>query len=209
MNTKRIGIEIVIILVLVVAIFGIWWWMDRQATQQAEDLRQEMESRVAETRETARGWADDLARSEAEAAFRSFAGGIAPTVLAKRTDDLSQAVGGLLEMPGIIFVHVIGADGSVLATSDRKLATLENASEQARWALGASKLTTRESERGGVMELAAPVVGPTGAAGYLWMGYDTGQVLRETRPESFEASAAPGPDEEPEVTEGGREPSGR
>lgn len=191
MDTKRIGIEIVVILVLVVAIFGVWWWMDRQATQQAEDLRQEMESRIAETRETAQGWAEELARSEAEAAFRGFAGGIAPTVLAKRTDDLDQAVGGLLEMPGIVFVHVIGADGSVLATSDRKLAALENVAEQAQWALGASKLATRESEREGVLELAAPVVGPTGPAGYLWMGYDTGQVLRETRPGSFEASTAP------------------
>lgn len=181
MNGKRSGIEIVVVLVLVIAIFGVWWWTDRQATQEMEALRQETDARIAEAREQARSWADSLAQSEAEAAFRSFAAGIAPSVLAQR-NDLDQAVGGLLDLPGIVFVHVIGADGSVMATSDRKVGSLENASEYARWALGATKVTRRESERGGVLELAAPVVGSTGPAGYLWMGYDTGQVLEATRP---------------------------
>lgn len=182
MNNKRLAIEALVVLVLVGIVFGVWWWQKRQATQRVEEVQQEMQAQIEDVRSRAQQHAEALARSEAEAVFRAFAGGIAPSVLAGRPDDLDQAVGGLLDLPGIIFVHVIDEDGSVLATSDRKLRALENATEYAQWALQTSRLTTRQSEREGLLELAAPVVGPAGPAGYLWIGYDTGRVLEATRP---------------------------
>lgn len=184
MTNQRIGIVVLAVLVLLGVLAGAWWWNDRQAERELEELRTTMESRVAAVQREAREQSAALHRSEARAAFRSFAAGIAPSVLAKRGEGLDQAVGGLLEVPGVVFVHVIQADGAVLATSDRKLATLDNATEYAQWALGSTKLTVRESEREGVLELAAPVVGPTGPAGYLWMGYDTGRTTEATRPEA-------------------------
>jgi len=172
MNGKRFGIEALIIAILLIALVGVWWFMDRRAAGERERLETAWEERVAAAEaETAR-WTEALAAGEATAVFRAFAAGIHPLVLPERPDSLDQAVAALLELPAIEGVHVVAADGRVLASSDRKLETTGRLDERDAWVLATTALTTREGDRPGVVQLAAPIVGPSGPSGYLWLAYD-------------------------------------
>jgi hypothetical protein len=178
MSQKRFAIESLIVLVLALVAAGIWWFKDREVARAEEDAAARI---VAQAREAER-WADDLAAHEAEVAARSFAAGIAPQVLAERRESVDQSVLSLLEIQDVVFVHVLDPEGGVIASSDRKLMTTGVAGEEASWALAATELTTRPSDRPGILEVAAPIVGPTEAKGYLWMGYDTARQVKATRP---------------------------
>ena len=181
MSAKRVGIQALLILVLVLAGAGIWWWKERELGQGLADRERSCQAEVTLAHRQAEAWASRLAASEATAAFRAFASGIQPAILAGRRDSLEQAVTALLELPGIDSVHVLGAQGDVLATSDRKLATTGQVGERGAWVLATTALTVRPSDRPGVTELAAPVVGAAGPAGYLWIGYRTTQVRDDAR----------------------------
>jgi len=182
MSAKRFGIESLVVLVLLLAIAGVWWVMDQRATSDLDELNSDWQARVYQLeRQTAR-WADALAESEAEAVFRSFASGVHPLVLSDRRDGLDQAVGGLLELPGIDSVHILSASGEVLVSSDRKLETTGQVDERGVWVLATTDLVRRDSELPGITELAAPIVGPAGPAGFLWLTYNTTEVKESTRP---------------------------
>lgn len=178
MSQKRFAIESLLVLVLVLVAAGIWWWKDRQI----EQARNDAQIRVEGVALDAERWAQDVAREQAEAVARSFAAGIAPQVLAERPEGVGQAVNGFLEVENLVFVHVLDAEGGVIASSDRKLTTTGLGGPEAIWALGTTELTTRASNRPGVLELAAPLVGPTGAMGYVWLGFDTESQVMATRP---------------------------
>lgn len=186
MNAKRVGVEIVIIVILALIAVGAWFYKDYEAAREMERVNREHTAWVDELRLAATGWAESLSEREAEAAFRAFAAGVAPTLLAGRNDTVDQAVGGLLELSGIAFVHVLGPDGEVLASSDRKLMTAGTVGERATWVLASDQVTTRPSERRGLLELAAPVVGSSGPVAYLWMGYDVEEGVEATRPSELE-----------------------
>jgi hypothetical protein len=195
MNNKRLGIEAIVIVLLALAILGVWWWRGHVAENEVTTLRTTQEEEVRALRNESSQWAGRLATGEAEAVFRAFAAGIAQQVLPGGDPNLDQAVGGLLELPGVAFVHVLGPDGTVLATSDRKLSVTGRAGDDARWALESTDLVTRASRQPGVTELAAPIVGSAGAAGYLWMGYETQRRLEDARPPSLGRNRPDGADE--------------
>lgn len=195
MNNKRLGIEAIVIVLLALAILGVWWWRGHVAENEVATLRTTQEEEVRALRNESSQWAGRLATGEAEAVFRAFAAGIAQQVLPGGDTNLDQAVGGLLELPGVAFVHVLGPDGTVLATSDRKLSVTGRAGDDARWALESTDLVTRASRQPGVTELAAPIVGSAGAAGYLWMGYETQRLLEDARPSSLRRTRPDGADE--------------
>lgn len=178
MHQKRLAIESLIVLVLLLVAAGIWWTKDRAIARAQENA----ETRVVEVTREAERWAAELVTHEAEAVARSFAAGVAPQVLAERAESVVQAVLSLLEVEDVVFVHVLDPEGGVIASSDRKLTTTGVAGEEAGWALATEELTTRPSNRPGVLELAAPIVGPTDAKGYLWLGYDTARQVQATRP---------------------------
>ena len=178
MSQRRFAVESLIVLILLLVAAGIWWWKDREIVRAREDAA----ARVVEVAAEAERWAAELAAHEAESAARSFAAGVAPQVLAERAESVEQAVLSLLEVEAVVFVHILDPEGGVIASSDRKLTTTGMAGAEAGWALTTEELTTRPSNRPGVLELAAPIVGPTDAKGYLWMGYDTARRVEETRP---------------------------
>lgn len=208
MSAKRFGYELLIILLLILVAAGIWVWKDREARKALDDAELERDQAVAALAESGEDWAGALAASEATATFRAFASGVQPLILNGRTEVLDQAVGSLLELPEVTFVHVLGADGDVLASSDRKLTTTGTLPEADRWVLETSDVMDREGEGPGTRELAAPVVGAAGPAAYLWMGYDVGSLLDQTRPADWPgateaASDAPGTQPRYEAEEDG------
>ena len=191
---KRTVVEILAVLALALVAVGAWWWADRRRGERLETERAQSQERLRTLESAANRWADALAASEAEAAFRAFASGIQPLVLANQAQAIDQSVGALLELPGIAFVHVVAPDGSVLATSDRKLATTGSIPDEGRWVLETAGLAVRRSADPGVLELAAPVVGAAGPAGFLWLAYDTGAVMAEERPVDWPGATVPAPE---------------
>lgn len=181
MAKQRILVDLVLIAVVVLVAAGAWWWKDRQMDQ----LREEHQFHVEQLHARAQEWAETLARGEVEAVGRSFASGITPMVLSQRTESIDQAVVALLDVSGVVFVHVLDPEGNVLASSDRKLVTTGTGGGKAAWALGSPGLRTRRSERSGVLELAAPIVGGAGISGVLWMGYDVRQRVESAKPASL------------------------
>jgi hypothetical protein len=189
MSAKRIGAEVVIIVVLVIALIGVWWWKDRAAAAAVTEERVVCEAQTTAAGEQAEMWAASLAEGEAQAVLRAFAAGVLPATLAGRMESLDQAVGSLLELPGVAAAHVVGSDGAVLASSDRKLTTTGTLPESARWVLETIAPTTRPGATEGTLELAAPLGGAAGPAGYLWLEYRTGAVADAARPEGAGATA--------------------
>lgn len=188
MSAKRLGVEALLVILLALCAAGIWWWKDRESAAR----EREWETRLDLVRQEAGKWAAELAAGEARAVFASFAAAIAPPVLLERSESVDQAVVGLLQLPAVVFVHVLGPEGTVIASSDRKLMAAGQAGEAARWALASENLETRPSDRTGVLELAAPIAGPAGPEAYLWMGYDVSTPVEKTRPVGWAASATGG-----------------
>lgn len=190
MNAKRVGVEALIIVILILAAAGIWWWKERELGTRLSEEAESCRGEVALVHKQGEAWATRLAASEATAAFRAFAAGVQPAVLTGRRDNLDQAVSALLDVPGIDAVHIVNAQGEILASSDRKLLATGQIGERGAWVLATTALTTRAGDRPGVTELAAPVVGAAGPAGFLWIGYRTGAVRDAARPPGYGPPAA-------------------
>lgn len=186
MSTKRLGYEALIILVLLLVAAGIWIVKSQSAARAVAAAETACDERVAALTAAGESWAGALAAGHAEAAFHAFAAGVHPLVLrGDQGDALYQAIGAVLQLPGVTFVHVLAADGAVLASSDRKLTTTGQAGEAGTWVLTANELVSRAGETPGTVEIGAPVVGAAGPSGYLWMGFEVDEVREEARPESW------------------------
>lgn len=185
MSMKRFGYEFLIIVILILAAVGIWMWKDHQRILALEAAQEDCTARVEQVVASGEQWAAALVDGEAEATFRAFASGIHPLILRNNADALDQAVGALLELPGIAFVHVVAPDGAVLASSDRKLVTTGQVGEDGAWVLTTADLEIRDGEIEGLQELAAPVIGASGPAGFLWLGYETGNALEDAKPRTW------------------------
>lgn len=191
MNNKRLVIEIVVGAVLVLAVVGVWKTMGNRAEAERAEIESTWQARAAAAEADAARWTEALSRGEAEAVFRAFAAGVHPLVLPGRGDALDQAVAGLLELPAVQGVHVLAADGRVLASSDRKLVTTGTLDARDSWVLATSDLTVTDGDRPGVLQLAAPVVGPAGPAGFVWMAYDIERARTAARPAAPAEAAGP------------------
>ena len=125
-----------------------------------------------------------MAAQQAEAVLRGYAAGAYPSLMADRPgEELDVTIGALLELPGVQFAHLLEPGGAVLASSDRKLTIQGAVGERGAWALGVTELASRQGDRAGVLELAAPVLSTAGTEAILWLGYDTQGVMESCRPE--------------------------
>lgn len=186
---KRLLIEIAVVLAVALAGYGAWWWCSRQAERNAEELARDYEARIGTLTRSCEAWAAAMAAEQAEAVLRSFAAGLYPSLMAGRPgEELDVAVGALLELPGVTFAHLLEPGGTVLASSDRKFTILGEVSEEAAWALGTTELTSRQGDREGTLELAAPVLSTEGTEAIVWLAYDTAGVMEGCRPETLDAA---------------------
>lgn len=195
---NRLLIEIAVVLLVALIGFGAWWWCSRQAARSAAELAVDYEARIATVRQNCELWAASMASQQAEAVLRSFAAGVYPSLMADREgEDLDVAIGALLELPGVQFAHLIEPGGAVLASSDRKFTILGQVGERADWALGATELTSRQGDRPGTLELAAPILSTAGTEAIVWLGYDTHGVMESCRPEPLAEAGEAGQAESP------------
>lgn len=148
------------------------------------------EEATAALRGAAGSWADALVTREGEVVLRAFAAGIAPSIRAERRESLEVAAVSLLRVPGVEGIHVLRPDGTVVYSSDAKLATTGRGGERAAWALAASGLASRESHRPGVVELATPVVDGGRALAIVWLEFGHAAVREAARPQAL--SVPPG-----------------
>lgn len=197
---KRLGIEIAVVLAVALIGYAAWWWCARQAERSAQELAVDYEARVATVRQNCEFWAASMAAQQAEAVLRAYAAGAYPSLMAERPgEELDVTIGALLELPGVQFAHLIEPGGAVIASSDRKFTILGEVGERGDWALGVTELSSRQGDRTGVVELAAPVLSTAGTEAILWLGYDTHGVMESCRPEPLEEEeeAAPEAEEAP------------
>lgn len=178
---KRLILEIVVAVLLVLICIAIWNTAQRREEQQLAGFEERQKSALDAARNECAARAEKLAASEATAVFRAFAAGIQGAALGQQRGILDMAKGSLLRLPHVAFVHVLSPDGKVLASSNEKYAVAGQADARAGWALQATELRSRPGDLPGTLEIAAPFQGAGGRAAILWLGYKTQELLAETR----------------------------
>lgn len=164
-KTKRTLWEILIVVLLVVACYGVYALQEHRLENAREEHSKELSSRIEATEE-----------QTVTAIFHAFTSGLRPIVLAESLENVDAAVGELIRYKPITFAHVLAPDGIILATTDRKFAALGRVDARGDWVLAATSQKIRRGED--VLEIAGPIAGPTpgdrrrgGAVAYVWIGY--------------------------------------
>lgn len=176
-NRKRLIVEVVTALFLVLLCIVIWNTLQARGEQRVTELEAQHESAANQIRQESEARAERLAASEAQAVFRAFAAGIQGSALGQQKGMLDMAKGSILQLPHVAFVHVLAPDGRVLTSSNEKYEVAGRADDRAAWALQSDDLRTRPGDLPGTIEIAAPFQGASGRAAVLWMGYKTRDLL--------------------------------
>jgi hypothetical protein len=192
-NVRRLLIEIAVVVVVALIGFVAWWWCARQSDARVAEVQAQSDARIAAAAESAELWASSLAARQAETVLRAFAAGLYPQLLVSDTggEGFDIAIGALLELPGVDFVHILGPDGSVLASSDRKFMVAGAVGDRADWALGTTQLASRRGNLPGTIELATPILSTEGVEAIAWLGYNTEGVRESSRPEALVVNTEP------------------
>ena len=180
-NAKRLIVEVVVALLLVLICFAIWNTAQRRTERQLGESEARQKIAVSQAEEECAARVEKLATSEATAVFRAFAAGIQGAALGQQKGMLDMAKGSLLQMPHVAFVHVLTPDGKVLTSSNEKYVVAGRGDTRASWALQADNLQTRTGDLPGTIEIAAPFQGASGRVAVLWMGYKTRELLAASR----------------------------
>jgi hypothetical protein len=154
-----------------------------QSTIRAESAARQAEANSAMLRTGAERWAQSLADAKGEVILRSFAAGLAPTVLAGRENSVDVASAGLLRLRGVKGVTVLRADGKVLYASDAKLTVSDAGSAQTRWAMTATELITRDGNQPGITEMSMPITDRGAVLAVVWLSYDSNLARERFRPD--------------------------
>lgn len=146
-----------------------------ERNRSAKEMRALEEQQAAEI-ERVRSEVDAIARTQGQIVLRAFAAGVSPSVLAGRRESVEIAAVDLLVVPGIAGIHVLGPDGTVIYSSDAKLATTGEGAYRGSWALNATELVSQASSRPNVIDLAIPVLGGGERKAVIWLEYDVAAV---------------------------------
>ncbi|MEM6792872.1 MAG: hypothetical protein AAF725_02765 [Acidobacteriota bacterium] len=188
--------EFLVLIFLGAVGYGAWWWLGIEHRGELQKQKDALVAEHAAAMAELEGQVRSSNAAEAMAAAVAFAAGIETLAASERWPAIDRAVLELLELPGVSFVHVLGAGGSVRVSSDRKFLATGRAGPRASWALGANGVIQRVSA-GAVIEIAVPLDAAaggavsegeeTGARSILWLGYS------RTGSSSVPASGASGP----------------
>ena len=139
--------------------------LQAQQTQELSRLQSEADARI-----------DAMARTQGGIVLQAFAAGISPAVLAGRREGVEIAAVSMLHVPGIAGIHVLALDGSVIYSSDAKLAATGEGSYRGSWALEVTQLTSQPSTRPDVLDIAVPIVSTGTPQAVTWLEYDMAAV---------------------------------
>jgi hypothetical protein len=176
-NRKRLLIEVAGAVLLLLLCLAFWSASQRSGERRLADAEAGHQDAFNQQRQEYEVRAERLAAGEAEAVFRAFAAGIQGSALAQQRGMLEVAKGSLLRLPHVAFVHILGPDGAILASSNGQYEVAGRADARADWALGVADLETRQGDLPGTIEVAAPFQGASGRAAVLWLGYKTQELL--------------------------------
>lgn len=168
---KRLLWEVIIVLILGAAIYGVWRWSAMETTRKLEAEQTQWQTKLLAVEHRAEESQANAARDQATAVFRAFVAGVQPAIFAGRSEAIAQSVNQLLSLPRIAFVHVLTPTGEVMATSNGKYASAGRADERANWALGLKAMASRPGELSGTVEVAGPIVGGSGPLAVVWLSY--------------------------------------
>lgn len=164
---RRFLWELVIFSLLAAGIYAAW---EFQAYRSREALALESERWAGEVSRLKQEVATQTGKQDAqqvEVAFRAFAAGLA----AGENEGADSALEALLRVKEVRFVHLLHPDGTVIASSDRKLESQGRAGEEATWTRGVSELVV-QSGSSGITEAAGPIsLGVEEVV--LWMGWNS------------------------------------
>jgi|GEM_PF-3380453 len=194
-TANRVFWETVTVIGLVLAIFAVWsgsrWLANRQidaaeAEQQAvlEKRQEQLAADAVEVQRTAERWAEQLARSEAEAVFQSFAAGIHYASAQRWGRVLGDARDRFERIPRIEFAHLFTPGGRTIFTTNEALFESGRVDERGEWAMASAEMRSRPSSQAGITEVAGPVAGGT----ILWIGYNTADAMKTGQPDAFRTS---------------------
>jgi predicted negative regulator of RcsB-dependent stress response len=164
--------ELVALLIIALGVMVAWQIIDSRHQQQLNEVKSQLKADLEEQREEVRQSHERLAASAAEGVLRAFVAGAHSAIMAGDRKAVDQALVALLQLPEVSFVHILEDDGSVIATSDRKLATAGLTAANADWALAVSELTSRPGKGAGT-ELAVAVTRPDETRAIVWIAYST------------------------------------
>jgi type II secretory pathway pseudopilin PulG len=165
--------ELVVLLIIALAAMVAWQIVDSKHQKQLNELKSQLRVELEEQREEVRLSQEQLVASAAEGVLRAFVAGAHSAILAGDRRAVDQALVALLQLPEVTFVHILEDDGTVIATSDRKLATAGLPAASADWALAVAELTSRPGKGIGATELAVVVTRPDETRAIVWIGYAT------------------------------------
>lgn len=180
-DRKRLILEAVVALLLVLVCFAIWRGAQRRSERQLADFEARRASALNQAGQECDARAEWLAAGEARSVFQAFAAGIQAAALSQQKGMLDIAKRGLLRLPHVAFVHVLTPNGKVLTSSNEKYEVAGQSDARASWALQAQDLQTRSGDLPGTIEIAAPFQGASGRVAILWMGYKSQEVLAASR----------------------------
>lgn len=174
----------IVLLVLLLAALGLWQWGERQAEERLAEAERAAAARLTSAEAEAGLALARVASRAAESAARAFAAGIEPAVLVGDRSAVDGAIGGLLQVDEIESVHVLSAEGGVLASSDRKLVETGDAGALAEWALSVDAVASRPGAADGVTQIAVPLAGAGERVAVVVVAYRSGVLARGGTPAS-------------------------
>jgi hypothetical protein len=164
---RRLRWEVVVFSLLAAGIYGAWEFQAYRSRQVLALESERWTAAVARLEQKVAQQAGHQDERDGEVAFHAFAAGLAAVGLGEMTPSITA----LLHVEEVRFVHILHLDGTVIASSDRKLETLGRADEGESWSLGVTELVVRTIPGRGT-EVAGPIV-VGGEDAVLWLGWRT------------------------------------
>ncbi|MDY7094154.1 MAG: hypothetical protein SX243_14385 [Acidobacteriota bacterium] len=193
-----------LLLLAAVALAALWQWSEHRGAEQVAQVEEEAAEQLAARDVEHAAAVGALSVTTAETVARAFTSGIKPAVLAADRSSVDAAIGDLLQISEVDFVHVLSAEGGVFATSDRKVAETGGAGALGDWARSADTFTSRAGAAAGVTEVAVPIQGAGARLAVAVVGYHTGALTSPAA--AAEPMAEPEPADEEDTADG--EPAG-
>nr|MBP7462120.1 hypothetical protein [Candidatus Delongbacteria bacterium] len=165
------------------------YWDKREHAKAIQYLIHKQTEEIGLISQEAENWVNALVMQQGENLLRAFTAGISPSVLAERQQGIELSSVSLLRIPGVVGIHVIRPNGQVVYSSDVKLTTTGKVDERGGWALTATDIISRDSQKEGIEDYALPIMDSGKIVVVVWLEYDLAGIINQARPSILEPPA--------------------